>query len=50
MSPRIAYLGPEGTFCEAALLTMPSSQDAQHVPSLSVQAAIDAVRAGAAGK
>lgn len=46
MSPRIAYLGPEGTFCEAALLTMASSQDAQHVPSLSVQAAIDAVRAG----
>lgn len=46
MSPRIAYLGPRGTFCEAALLTMPSSQDAVHVPSLSVQSAIDAVRAG----
>lgn len=46
MSPRVAYLGPEGTFCEAALLTMPSAQDADHVPSLSVQAAIDAVRAG----
>lgn len=43
---RIAYLGPKGTFCEAALLTMPNWQDAEHVPAASVQAAIDAVRAG----
>ena len=43
---RIAYLGPQGTFCEAALLTMPASAEAEHVPAPSVQAAIDAVRAG----
>ena len=40
---RIAYLGPRGTFCEAALLTMPASADAEHVPAISVQAAIDAL-------
>jgi prephenate dehydratase len=45
MTDRIAYLGPRGTFCEAALLTMPSYQSAEHLPSVSVQAAIDAVRA-----
>ena len=45
---RIAYLGPRGTFCEAALLSMPSLQDADHVPASSVQAAIDAVRDGSA--
>ena len=43
---RVAYLGPQGTFCEAALLTMPAWAAAEHVPSPSVQAAIDAVRAG----
>jgi prephenate dehydratase len=43
---RIAYLGPKGTFCEAALLTMPAWQDAEHVAAASVQAAIDSVRAG----
>ncbi|MBI1351544.1 MAG: prephenate dehydratase [Actinomycetales bacterium] len=43
---RIAFLGPEGTFCEAALLTMPAWQAAEHVAAPSVQAAIDAVRAG----
>ncbi|MCX6431706.1 MAG: prephenate dehydratase [Actinobacteria bacterium] len=45
MTDRIAYLGPRGTFCEAALLTMPAYQSAEHLPSVSVQAAIDAVRA-----
>jgi prephenate dehydratase len=45
MTDRIAYLGPRGTFCEAALLTMAAYQSAGHVPSVSVQAAIDAVRA-----
>ena len=45
---RVAYLGPRGTFCEAALLTMPTLADADHEPATSVQAAIDAVRAGAA--
>ena len=43
---RIAYLGPRGTFCEAALLTMPVAADAEHVPAMSTQAAIDAVRVG----
>ena len=43
---RIAYLGPRGTFCEAALLTMPVSVEAEHVPAASTHAAIDAVRAG----
>ena len=43
---RIAFLGPQGTFCEAALLAMPNWQEAEHVPAVTVQAAIDAVRAG----
>jgi prephenate dehydratase len=43
---RIAFLGPQGTFCEAALLSMPPWQSAEHIASPSVQAAIDAVRAG----
>jgi prephenate dehydratase len=42
---RIAYLGPQGTFCEAALLTMAAWQSSEHIPAVSVQAAIDAVRA-----
>jgi prephenate dehydratase len=46
VTERIAYLGPEGTFCQAALLTMPNWQAAEHLPAVSVQAAIDAVRAG----
>lgn len=45
---RVAYLGPPGTFCEAALLTMPGYQDAEHVPAGSEHAAIDAVRSGTA--
>lgn len=46
MTVRIAFLGPVGTFCEAALLTMPIAAGATCVPERSVQAAIDAVRAG----
>ncbi|MBK9738887.1 MAG: prephenate dehydratase [Actinobacteria bacterium] len=46
MTRRIAYLGPPGTFCEAALLTMTAYQGADHVPAQTVQAAIDTVRAG----
>ncbi len=49
MTPRIAYLGPRGTFCEAALLSMPASEGSEHIPALSVQAAIDAVRADEVG-
>jgi prephenate dehydratase len=46
VTERIAYLGPKGTFCEAALLTMPNWQAAEHLPAVSVQAASDAVRSG----
>ncbi len=43
---RIAFLGPVGTFCEAALLTMPAAVGAERVPAKSVQVAIDLVRSG----
>lgn len=52
--PRIAYLGPEGTFTEAALLTMatagvvPTEGELQPEPAESTQAALEAVRSGAA--
>lgn len=52
---RIAYLGPEGTFTEAALLKMVaagavpgSGGTVEFVPQDSTPAALDAVRAGAA--
>lgn len=51
---RIAYLGPEGTFTEAALLKMcaagvvPGKGNAQPEPTDSTPAALAAVRAGAA--
>jgi prephenate dehydratase len=51
---RIAYLGPEGTFTEAALLKMaamalvPGGGDLQPEPSDSTPAALEAVRSGAA--
>ncbi len=51
---RIAYLGPEGTFTEAALLKMcaagvvPGDGAAQPVPTDSTPAALAAVRAGTA--
>ncbi len=52
--PRIAYLGPEGTFTEAALLKMtaagvvPSAGELQPEPAESTPAALEAVRSGAA--
>ncbi|MBU3752243.1 MAG: prephenate dehydratase, partial [Mycobacterium sp.] len=52
--PRIAYLGPEGTFSEAALLRMaagamvPDAGELQPQPAESTPAALEAVRAGAA--
>lgn len=53
---RIAYLGPEGTFTEAALLQIsaaglvpvPGAQALQRLPVESTPAALDAVRGGAA--
>jgi prephenate dehydratase len=46
---RYAYLGPEGTFCEAALRSLPAAERAEHVPCVSVADALDAVRRGDTG-
>jgi prephenate dehydratase len=43
---RYAYLGPEGTFTEAALRQVPAADRGEHVPCASVDAALEAVRAG----
>ncbi|MDQ0775867.1 prephenate dehydratase [Streptomyces aurantiacus] len=48
MPASYAYLGPEGTFTEVALRTLPESATRQLVPMVSVPAALDAVRAGEA--
>ncbi|MDT3398836.1 prephenate dehydratase [Streptomyces sp. B1866] len=45
---RYAYLGPEGTFTEAALRSLPEAATRELVPMVSVPAALDAVRSGAA--
>ncbi|MEI6405637.1 MAG: prephenate dehydratase [Actinomycetes bacterium] len=44
MSEKYAYLGPRGTFTEAALLVMPQSQGAELIASESVHQALEAVR------
>jgi len=41
-----AYLGPEGTFCEAALRTLPAARQARLDPHPNVPSALDAVRRG----
>ncbi|MHA7209304.1 prephenate dehydratase [Arthrobacter sp. MDT1-65] len=46
-SSSFAYLGPEGTFTEAALLQVPGAGSARRVPASTVGAALDAVRTGA---
>src|SRR5512139_1729780 len=46
--PRYVYLGPEGTFAEQALRTIPLGPTAQIEPARSVPEALDAVRAGEA--
>ncbi|PKK16315.1 prephenate dehydratase [Thermomonospora sp. CIF 1] len=43
---RYAYLGPQGTFTEAALHAVPEAKDAEHVPYSTVPAALDALRRG----
>ncbi|SCK21843.1 prephenate dehydratase [Streptomyces sp. WMMB 714] len=50
MSPasRYTYLGPEGTFTEAALRTLPEAATRELTPMVSVPAALDAVRNGEA--
>ncbi|MFE3882716.1 prephenate dehydratase [Streptomyces lydicus] len=45
---RYTYLGPEGTFTEAALRTLPEAATRELVPMVSVPAALDAVRDGEA--
>jgi prephenate dehydratase len=49
MSSTIAFLGPEGTFAHAALLSLPVADGAELLPTANVTLAIDAVRAGTAG-
>ena len=46
--PRYSYLGPEGTFTEAALRAMVSPDDAEYLPQVDVLTALGAVRSGAA--
>ncbi|MFD0683807.1 prephenate dehydratase [Actinomadura fibrosa] len=41
---RFAYLGPRGTFTEAALLSVPDAAGAEHVPYATVPAVLDALR------
>jgi prephenate dehydratase len=41
---RYAYLGPQGTFTEAALRTLPGAADAEHVPLSTVPSVLDALR------
>ncbi len=43
---RFTYLGPEGTFSEEALRTVPAARRAELVPAHSVPEALDNVRAG----
>lgn len=42
------YLGPAGTFTEAALLQVPDARDSERVPAANVNAALDKVRQGTA--
>ncbi|WP_457972905.1 prephenate dehydratase [Arthrobacter sp. D1-17] len=42
------FLGPEGTFTEAALLQVPDAAEAVRVPSSNVNSALDKVREGSA--
>lgn len=44
--PRYGYLGPEGTFSETALLSLPESREAELVPLETVTDAFAAVRDG----
>ncbi|HEV7897304.1 MAG TPA: prephenate dehydratase [Planosporangium sp.] len=43
---RFVYLGPEGTFAEQALRTIPEAEHGSRTPARSVPEALDAVRAG----
>ena len=50
MTERYAYLGPEGTFTEAAFRSLDVAEQAVPVPYPTIQAALAAVRAGAADR
>ncbi|MEU4243003.1 prephenate dehydratase [Actinoplanes sp. NPDC026619] len=43
---RFVYLGPEGTFTEAALRTLPAAERGLRMPARSVPEALEAVRSG----
>lgn len=45
---RYAYLGPEGTFAESALRSLPGAARGERLPRPTVAAALDAVRSGEA--
>jgi prephenate dehydratase len=46
--PTYSFLGPEGTFTEAALMQVPDAPAATRLPAATVNAALDAVRNGSA--
>lgn len=48
MTRTYAFLGPEGTFTEAALLQIPGADTATRIPASNVNAALDLVRSGEA--
>src|ERR1700681_3114474 len=48
MPDRYAYLGPEGTFTEAALRAFASGLDVEAIPCVTIQATLEAVRSAAA--
>jgi prephenate dehydratase len=48
MPERFAFLGPQGTFTEAALLTLPYAAGGEYLPFSTVSSALDAVRHDAA--
>jgi hypothetical protein len=45
---RFTYLGPEGTFTEAALRTIPAAEHGLRTPARSVPEALEAVHSGEA--
>lgn len=45
---RIAFLGPRGSFCEAALRTLPLAATSDQLPAVTVNAALDMARNGEA--
>ncbi|HWG15441.1 MAG TPA: prephenate dehydratase [Streptosporangiaceae bacterium] len=50
MIERYAYLGPEGTFTEAAFRVLAAAEHVEPVPCPTIQAALAAVRSGAADR